>query len=200
MRYVYKTTSQVTGIGSLQSGIRQTLTGTVSRDKVLKHGQTFLKVRKNRVFDNLCTFGTCLLRLRHQTTHTGQLTNLFLRTTGTGIKHHEYRVETLVVVLDGLVKDIGQVAVDVCPCIDNLVVTFVVGDETHVIVHHDLFDFFVTTLHEFFLFLRDDDITQVERQTTLERHLVTQVLDTVQEFTSTGYTDSLDNVADDVAQ
>jgi len=106
VRYVHQTTSQVTGVGSLQSGIRQTLTGTVSRNKVLKHGQTFLKVRKNRVFNNLCALGTGLLRLGHQTTHTRQLTNLFLRTTGTGIKHHKYRVETLVVILNGLVKDV----------------------------------------------------------------------------------------------
>ena len=97
MRYVNQTTGQVSGIGRLQSGIGKTLTGTVGRDKVLQHGQTFLKVRKNRVFDNLTAFGTCFLGLRHQTTHTGELTNLFLRTTGTGIQHHVYRVETLVV-------------------------------------------------------------------------------------------------------
>ena len=88
MRYVNQTTGQVSGIGRLQSGIGKTLTGTVGRDKVLQHGQTFLKVRKDRVLDNLTTFCTTLLRFRHQTTHTGQLTNLLLRTTGTGIHHH----------------------------------------------------------------------------------------------------------------
>ena len=44
---------------------------SVGRDKVLQQRQTFLKVRKNRVFDNLTAFGTCFLGLRHQTTHTG---------------------------------------------------------------------------------------------------------------------------------
>ena len=97
MRDVNQTTSQVTGIGSLQSGIGQTFTSTVSRDKVLQHGQTFLKVRKDRVLDNLTTFCTTLLRFRHQTTHTGQLTNLLLRTTGSGIQHHVYGIESLIV-------------------------------------------------------------------------------------------------------
>ena len=97
VRYVNQTTGQVSGVSRLQSGIGKTLTGTVSRDKVFQHGQTFLKVRKNRIFNNLTAFGTCFLGLCHQTTHTGELTDLFLRTTGTGIQHHVYRVETLVV-------------------------------------------------------------------------------------------------------
>ena len=97
VRYVNQTTGQVSGVSRLQSGIGKTLTGTVSRDKVFQHGQTFLKVRKNRIFNNLTAFGTCFLGLCHQTTHTGELTDLFLRTTGTGIQHHVYRVEPLVV-------------------------------------------------------------------------------------------------------
>jgi len=200
VRNVYQTTSQITGIGSLQSGIGKTLTCTVGRDKVLKHAQTFLEVRKNRVLDNLCTFSTCFLRLGHQTTHTRELTNLFLRTTGTRIQHHVHGIETLVVRRDGLHEDVRKVVVNVCPCIDNLIVTLVVGDETHVVVHGDLLDFLVTTLNQFFFLLRNDDIVQVERQTSFEGHLITQVLDTIKEFCSTSNTDNLDDVADDVAQ
>ena len=46
--------------------------------------------RQNRVFNNLPTFCSRFLRFCHQTTHTRQLTNLFFRTTGPGIKHHKY--------------------------------------------------------------------------------------------------------------
>ena len=67
---VDQTTGEVTGIGRLEGGIGQTLTGTVRRDKVLEGRHAFLKVGDNRVLDNLCTFGTSLLRLGHQTTHT----------------------------------------------------------------------------------------------------------------------------------
>ena len=103
MRNVNQTTSQVSGIGSLQRGIGKTLTSTVGRDKVFQHRKTFLKVRKNRVFNNLCTLSTSFLRFSHQTTHTRQLTDLFLRTTGTRIQHHKYRVKSLVVVLNSLI-------------------------------------------------------------------------------------------------
>ena len=86
------------------------------------------------------------------------------------------------------------------PCINNLVVTLVISNESHVIVHHNLVNLFVTTLNKLFFLFRDNDIAQVERQTSLISHLVTQVLDSIQEFTSTSYTDSLNNIANDVTQ
>ena len=89
MRNVYKTTSQITGIGSLHSGISKTLTGTVRSDKVLQYRHTLLKVRKDRVLNDLRALCTSLLRFSHQTTHTRQLLNLILRTTGSGIKHRK---------------------------------------------------------------------------------------------------------------
>ena len=70
VRHVHQTTGEVSGIRRLQSGIGKTLTGTMGGDEVLQHRQTFLKVGKNRVLDDLTAFGTRLLRLRHQTTHT----------------------------------------------------------------------------------------------------------------------------------
>ena len=90
--------------------------------------------------------------------------------------------------------------VNVSPRIDNLIVTLVVGDETHVVVHGDLLDFVVTLLHDFGFLLRDDDIVKVERQTTLVGHAVTQVLDTVKEVAGTGHSDAFDYAGDDVTQ
>ena len=95
LSYIDQTTGQITGIGRLQCGIGQTFTGTVGRDEVLQHGQTLLEVRKDRVFDDLSSFGAGFLRFGHQTTHTGQLTDLLFRTTGSGIQHHVNRVEAL---------------------------------------------------------------------------------------------------------
>ncbi len=82
MGNVDKTAGKITCVGCLQGGVGKTLTGTVGRDEVFEHRQTLLEVRKNRVLDYLTTFGTTLLRLGHKTTHTGELTNLVLRTTG----------------------------------------------------------------------------------------------------------------------
>src|SRR5690606_27039667 len=68
--HVNQTTGQVTGVRSLQSGIRQTLTRTVGGGEVLQYVQTFTEVRGNRRLNNRT------VRLGHQTTHTRQLTDL----------------------------------------------------------------------------------------------------------------------------
>ncbi len=198
--HIDQTTGKITGVGSFQSGVGKTLTGTVGRDKVFQHRQTFLEVRQNRVLDNLATFSSGLLRFRHKTTHTGQLTNLVLRTTGTRIKHHEHRVETLVSLGHLLHKHVGKTRIHMRPDIDNLVVAFVVGDETHRIVVHHFLNLLVTLLHNLLLFRRDDNVTEVERQTATECHVVTHVLDVVKELGRTGDTAFLDNLADDVTQ
>ena len=200
MRYVNQTTSQITSISSLQSCIGQTFTSTVSRDKILQHRQTFLKVRKNRVFNNLTTFCTTFLRFCHQTTHAGQLTNLFFRTTGSRIHHHIDRVETIIISSQLLHQCIGQLAVNMCPSINNLVITFVVGNEPHVIVVHNLFNFVITFFHQRLFFRWDQNVSQVEGQTTFESHIITQILDIIQELSRTGNTTSLDHLTDDITE
>ena len=51
----------------------------------------------------------------------------------------------------------------------------------------------------FLLLLRDDHIAEVEAQAALEGHLVTEVLDVVEELRGTGHTAGLDHATDDVA-
>ena len=200
VRDVDETAGQVTGVGRLQGGVGQTLAGTVRRDEVFEHRHALLEVRENRVFDDLRTFGSGFLRLGHQTTHTGQLGNLVGRTTGARVKHHEDGVETLVGLGHLLHEGLLQVGVDVCPRIDDLVITLVVGDETHVIVHRDLLNLLVTALDDVYFLFRDDDVVQVERQTALVGHAVAEVLDTVEEFAGTGHADRLDDAGNNVAQ
>ena len=86
------------------------------------------------------------------------------------------------------------------PGIDNLVVTLVFCDETHVIVVLDVADLFMTALHDFLLFWRNDDVVKVERKTGNVCHAVTEVLDTIEELTCTCHTYCLDNVRDESAQ
>ena len=86
------------------------------------------------------------------------------------------------------------------PGVDDLVVTLVVGDETHVVVLHDLLHFGISFLDER-LFLRGDDhILQVEGETSLEGHGVTQVLDVVEVLCRACHATGLDHLADDVAE
>ena len=86
------------------------------------------------------------------------------------------------------------------PGINNLVVTLGVGDETHIIIVGDFLNFLLAFLYDAILLLWDDDVIQVERKTGYIRHVVTQVLNTIEECTSTGHTHSLDNIGDDATQ
>ena len=86
------------------------------------------------------------------------------------------------------------------PGIDNLIVTLVVGDETHVIVVGNLLDLALSLLYDSLLLNRDDDIVEVERQTGYIGHVVTQVLDAVKEGAGAGHTDCLDNAGDDATE
>ena len=102
------------------------------------------------------------MRLGHQTTHTGELTDLLFRTTCTGVHHHVDRVESLLVGFNAVHQDVGQLRVGVRPDVNDLVVTFVVRDETHVVVLHHFRHLLRRTIDQLFLLSWDDDVVQVE--------------------------------------
>src|SRR5690606_31008280 len=81
LRDVHQTTGQVTRVGGTQSGVGQTLTGTVRRDEVLRHRQTLAVRGDDRTRDDL-TLGVV-----HQTTHTGDVPDLQPVTTSAR-RHH----------------------------------------------------------------------------------------------------------------
>ena len=94
LRDVDEAAREVTGVGRLERRVGQTLPGAVRRDEVLEHGQAFAEVRLDRAFDDLAdAAGELLLRLRHQSAHAGELTDLVARTARAGVEHHEHRVE-----------------------------------------------------------------------------------------------------------
>ncbi len=86
------------------------------------------------------------------------------------------------------------------PYIDDLVVALIVGDEAHGVVVHHLLHLLVTLVDVLLLLLRDDNITEVERQAASEGHIVTEVFDIVEELRRTRNTALLDHLADDSAQ
>ena len=164
-----QTTSQVTRIRSFQRRISQTFTSTVCRYEVFQYVQTFFEVRNNWVFNGITTRTTCvLLRLSHQTTHTTQLTNLLLRTTGSRIQHHINWVETLVFVLQIIDQYTSQLVVYTCPQINYLVVTLIVCNESHIGIRLDLQHFFHRFANQLFFLNRDFYIAQVKAQSAFK--------------------------------
>ena len=163
LRDVNQTTSQVTGVRRFQCGIRQTFTRTVRGDEVLEYVQTFTEVRGDRRFDDGA------IRLRHQTTHTGKLTNLCSRTTRTGVGHHVDAVEGdlllffAVTVNNGFSLQVvhhrfGYTIVRRSPDIDNFVVAFARGHQTRLELLLNLSNFCFRFADDLVFFLRDDHV------------------------------------------
>ena len=200
MRHVNQTACEVSGVGRFHGRVGKTLTGTVRRNEVFQHRHTLFEVREDGVFDNLLSFGTSLLRLGHQTTHTRELLNLVFRTTGTRVEHHEHGVKALVGLGHLFHQHITQVVVYVCPRVDYLVIAFGIGNETHVVVLGNLAYFLVTALNNLLFLFRNDDVVEVERKSGNVCHAVTQVLDAIEKFASASHTHTLNNVGDDATQ
>ena len=106
----------------------------------------------------------------------------------------------MLVFLEVLDYDIRQLAVDMRPSINDLVVTFVICDYPHTIVSHHTLNLFITLLDKSSLFFWDDNVAKVERKTALEGHVVTEVLDIVKELSRNSYTTNLDNLTDDITK
>ena len=132
-------------------------------DEVLEYVQTFTEVRGDRRFDDGA------IRLRHQTTHTSQLTNLCSRTTRTGVGHHVDAVEgNLLLFLTVTVNNgfglqvihhrFGYTIVRRSPDIDNFVVAFARGDQTRLELFLNLSNFSFRFADDFVFFLRDDHV------------------------------------------
>ncbi len=164
---VDQTTGQVTGVGRLERRIGETLTGTVGRDEVLENRQALTEVSRDRCFDDRA------IRLGHQTTHTGQLTDLLVTTSGTRVGHHVNRVKRGH--LDGFAirrerrinsqlgkHRLGNIFRALGPDIDNLVVALAIGDQTLGILPLDFLDFVNRSRDELFLRLGDNHVVQAD--------------------------------------
>ena len=86
------------------------------------------------------------------------------------------------------------------PYVNHLIVTFVVRDQTHVVVHEDAFHFFIRSLDQGFFFFRYHDIAQRERQSSFKGIRVTQMLHVVQELRRCGDVRPAQYISNDVAQ
>ena len=120
LRYVYQTTCQITGVGCLQRCIGQTFTRTVRGNEVFQYGQTFTEVCLDRQFDDTAVRGC------HQTTHTCQLFDLSVGTTGTGVCHHI----NVVIFPQTCQQCCRNLIIGNVPCLDNLLVTFLIRHQT----------------------------------------------------------------------
>ncbi len=81
LRHVGELAGEVSGVGSLESRIRQALTSTVGRGEILEHREAFAEVGLDGRFHDLAG-GT-----RHKATHTRKLPEVIDAATSLGISH-----------------------------------------------------------------------------------------------------------------
>ena len=87
-----------------------------------------------------------------------------------------------------------------CPDVDDLIIAFVVGDEAHCIVAEHFLHLFVALAYVFGFFFGNEHVAEVERQASLECHIVTEILDIVEELRRTRNTARFDHTRYDVAE
>ncbi len=142
----------------------------MGRDEVLEYVQTFTEVRGDRRFDNGA------IRLRHQTTHTRQLTNLCRRTTRTGVGHHIDAIKGNLLLFFAVTVDngfglqvvhhrLGYAIVRRGPDIDDFVIAFARGNQARLELLLDLGHFRFGFGDDLGFFRRDNHIVDTNGRT-----------------------------------
>ena len=70
----------------------------------------------------------------HQSSHTGQLFDLLIGTTGSGVSHHE----DVVVLIKTCKKCLCKGIICILPCLDNLFVTLLISDKSTLVLSCNL--------------------------------------------------------------
>ena len=118
--YVYQTSRQITGVRRTKGRIGQTLSGAVSGNEVFQYVQSLTEIGLDRKLDGMSR------RIRHQSAHSGQLLDLLIGASGSGVRHHE----DVVVFIKTCQQVVGQLVVGGLPGIDHFFIALLLGDQT----------------------------------------------------------------------
>ena len=188
--HVDETTGQVAGVRGTQSGVTETLTGTVRRDEVLEDREAFAEGRLNRTRNHLTA------RVGHEALHGGNLTNLLAVTTGTRVHHHADRVG--VGGVHGLVGGVTDFLVGLRPDLNFLLTALVVDDHTTAVVELNASGVGLVLLQDGCLIRRRHNVVDGDGQTGLGGVLKAQVLDGVEglgyQLTTVAFGDGRNNL------
>src|SRR5438477_729440 len=163
LRRVHQLAGEITGVRGLKRGVSQTFASAVSRNKVLKHAKTFTEVGSDGVLEDFAAW------LGHQTAHASELTHLLPVSARPGIDHQINRIQFLasLVVLQGTEHDIGNLISGVRPDVDDLVVTFPVGDDAFAILLFNLADLLVCIFQLRLFLFRNNHVRNSNRDAGL---------------------------------
>ena len=149
-------------------------------DEVFQNVQSFTEVRLNRKLDG--TSG----RVCHQTTHAGQLFDLLITTTGTGVCHHV----NIVVFVQCVHQSSGDFTVSIFPCTDHAGITFFFCQKAHTVVALNCLDCLFCFFNDLFLLFRNSHIRNRNSECRSGCIFVTHALNIIEHFC--GYSGAMD--------
>ena len=132
----------------------------------------------------------------HQSTHTGQLLDLLVRTTGSGVSHHV----DVVVTIQTVQQRLGQDSVGVLPGLYNLFVTLFLGNQTTLIVTGNLIYGILCLFDQLRLLRRHGHVGNGYGHSRTGGILVSHRLDIVQYLCGSGGSVGIDNLLQDLLQ
>ena len=157
--------------------------------EVIQYGQAFTEVSLNWHFYGLTG---CI---GNQTTHTSQLTNLVVVTTGTRLCHHGQRVELTHAALHGCAYVVSSLG----PDFNNLSVSFIIGNEAASEVCLNTGYLLISFCQNLILFRRYSNVVDTDGNTGYECEMEAQCLYVIQQFCGFGKAQFLEGIVDELA-
>ena len=169
MSDVHQTAGEVAGVSRTQRGINKSFTGAVGGDHVFRDRESLTKIGADRQVNDLP------LRVRHQTAHAHQLTDLGHIAPSPRVGHHPDRVERIVFV-EVLFDSINQTLVGLRPGVDHLGVTLNLCDHPEPVGLLGLRNQLFSLSEQIFLCSRNLQVVDRNRNGSLSGVLETQIL------------------------
>ena len=129
-------------------------------------------------------------RIRHQAPHTGQLLDLLIGTTGSGVRHHI----DIVVAVQAVQQRLGQHRVRLLPGLYNFLITLFLSNQTTLVVPRNLIYRILCVLDQLRLLRRHRHIGNGYGHGRAGGILVSHRLDIVQHLRSPGGSVGVDNL------
>ncbi len=195
---VRELTSEVSGVRSLQCGVCQSLSCSVSRREVLEDSEALSETRLNRSFDDLPR------RLRHQSPHSRQLADLRDRSSRARSHHDVNRIHVGLTRRGVIAEAIHQLLTNlfgrVSPQVDDLVVPLTLGNHSVAVEALDLIDLALGFLENPSLCLRETKVVDREAHPRPGRSLESELLHVIEKLQGRSTSETTITVVNDPLQ
>ena len=190
LRYVYQTSGQITRVGGSQRGIGKSLTGASGRNEVFQNVKAFTVVSPDWHFDGRTG------RVGDKSTHSGELTDLVLRTTRSGVRHHV----DVVVLIEVVVQRGTNIFGSLVPDADELCLSLGIGNKAAVELLVQLCNLSVSVCEDLSLLRRNIRVADSNGDTGSGGVLIAHCLDLIEYLSGSSGSVILQAAVDDLTE